>query len=58
MVKRLNPRIEGWGIVYRGEYRRVLNLNYYYYNYIIIIIALIIIALFIVQKMKFNHLTI
>ncbi len=53
MVKRLNPRIEGWGIVYRGEYRRVFNLNYYYYyNYIIII------ALFIVQKMKFNHLTI
>ena len=52
MVKRLNPRIEGWGIVYRGEYRRVFKFNYYYYNYIIII------ALFIVQKMKFNHLTI
>jgi hypothetical protein len=29
MVKRLNPRIEGWGIVYRGEYRRVFKFNYY-----------------------------
>ena len=34
MVKRLNPRIEGWGIVYRGEYRRVFKFKFIILNII------------------------